>query len=402
MTIRTMRLGIVYLVYCEYRDGGYMTAASFARYVEALLPYVDEMRLMLPVSRSKKLERADYPLARHPKIEIVELPPIYHLKDFFRDHKTHRTTLSKGIAGCDLVNVRLPNFLGLMAGEICIKRNKPFFISLVGDYSGVIGGERYTGLKKILGNIILNNHEKRLKRLLANAYTLSNGYGLYEKYSRFAKKMDVITTTTVLPGDFHKRDDTCMNEPVHILTVAVMQGYKGIPQLIDAAEILHKKGRKVVFDLLGTGSRLDDYRKLAAEKGLQDVVLFHGYIKYGPELFEYYRNADMFVLPSIGAEGTPRVLIEAMSQSLPVITTKVGGTPWTIEDGVTGLLIEPDDPQAIAGAVERVLDDGELRRRLISGGYERAHDFTLENHSRDLFRKLSNEFPEILTGEPVS
>jgi glycosyltransferase involved in cell wall biosynthesis len=397
-----MRLGIVYLVYCDYRDGVYMVNAPFARYVEALLPYVDALRLMLPVSWQKRLERADYPLTNHPKIEVVELPPIYHLKDYFRDKRKHWSILNKGIADCDLVNVRLPNFLGLLAGELCLKQEKPFFISLVGDYSGVISGEKYSSLKKILGNIILSNHEKRLKNLLGKAYTLVNGRGLYEKYNKFAKKMEIITTTTVLQENFHEREDTCRDEQVRVITVAVMQGYKGIPQLIDAAAILKGKGRKVIFDLLGTGSRLETYKSAVNEKGLENVVLFHGYIPYGPKLFEFYRQADIFVLPSIGAEGTPRVLIEAMSQSLPVITTKVGGTPWTIEDGVTGLLIEPGNPEAIANAVERVINDTELRKRLIHKGFERAHDFTFENHSRDLFMKLSAEFPGMFRGVSIS
>ena len=397
-----MRLGIVYLVYCDIRDGVYTTMAAFARYVEALLPYVDGVRLMLPVSRQRPLERAGYPLAQHPKIEVLELPPIYHLKDFFRDYFKHKALLRKGIADCDLINIRSPNFLSLIAGEECLRTNKPFFMNLVGDYNDVIRGENYTGLKNIMGNILLANHEARLKRLMANCYVLALGGGLYERYHKYAKTMDTNTTTTINIEDLFKREDTCLDEPARVLTVAVMQGYKGIPHLIDAAALLKEKGRKVAFDLLGTGSRLDDYKASAREKGLDGVVNFHGFIQYGPQLFEFYRRADMFLLPSIGAEGTPRVVIEAMSQSLPVIATKVGGNPWTIEDGVTGLLIEPGDPRAIADAVERIIDDAELRRLLINMGYERAHDFTLENHSRDLFNKLSREFPGMFKDAPVT
>lgn len=390
---KAMRLGIVYLVVCDVRDGQYTTAAPFARYVEALLPHVDDIRLMVPVSREKPLERAGYPLSQNPKIEVVELPPIYHLKDFFRSYFRHRSILTDAIAGCDLVNVRLPNFLGLVAGECCVRARKPFFISLVGDYSGVIQGEKYSGVKKILGDIILEYHETRLKRLLGEAYSLANGQGLHEKYEKFAKKMEVITTTTIFKDDFFERDDTCLSEPARILTVAVMQGYKGIPHLLDAASILKQRGRRVVYDLLGTGSRLDDYRAEVTRKGLDDVVSFHGHVQYGGELFDFYRNADMFVLPSTGAEGTPRVVVEAMSQSLPIIATKVGGNPATISEGKCGMLIEPGDPDAIAGAIENIIDDGELRRRLIRNGFERAHDFTMDNHSKDLFEKLSNEFP---------
>ena len=396
-----MRLGIVYLVYCDIRDGSYTTMAAFARYIEALLPYVDSVRLMLPVSH-RPLERAGYPLSQHPKIEVLELPAIYHLTDFFRDYYKHRAILRNSIADCDLINIRSPNFLSLVAGEECLRANKPFFMNLVGDYNDVIHGENYTGLKRILGNILLANHEARLKRLLANCYVLALGRGLYDKYHACAKKMDIITTTTISTSDLYRREDTCLEKPAHVLTVAVMQGYKGIPHLIDAATILRQRGRSVVFDLLGTGSHLDDYKAAAKAKGLDGMVNFHGFVQYGPRLFDFYRRSDMFLLPSIGAEGTPRVVVEALSQSLPVIVTRVGGNPWTIEDGVTGLLIEPGDPRAIADAVERIIDDAELRHRLINKGYERARDFTLENHSRDLFDKLSGEFPGMFKDVEVS
>ncbi len=388
-----MRLGIVYLIVCDVRDGQYTTAAPFARYVEALLPFVDNIRLMLPVSRSKPLERAGYPLSQHPGIEVVELPPIYHLKDFFRDYNKHRAILRKGIAGCDLVNLRAPNFLSLVAGEECLRADKPFFMNLVGDYEDVIRDENYHGIKRVLGNILAINHEARLKRLLGNAYVMVLGNGLYEKYHKYAKKMEQLTSTTINEEDFFERKDTCQKTPARVLTVAVMQGYKGIPHLLDAAAILKGKGREVEFDLLGIGGKLREYKKASKTKGVDDIVHFHGHIQYGPELFAFYRNADMFVLPSVGAEGTPRVVIEAMSQSLPVVVTRVGGNAGTVQEGECGFLLEPGDAAAIADSIESIIDDGELRRGLIEKGFRRAHDFTTENHSMELFKRLAREFP---------
>lgn len=402
MTIRSgMRLGITYLIVCDVRDGQYTTAAPFARWIEALYPYFDDIRLILPVSRNIPLERAGYPLPKGEKIEVVELPPIYHLSDFFRDYYKHRSILRKSITDCDLVNVRPPNFLSLLAGEECMRANKPFFLTLVGDYNHVIRDENYQGIKRIFGNILMWNHEKRLRRLLANSYTMALGGGLYGKYSKFAKKMDRITTTTVSKEDLYEREDTCQNEAVRALTVAVMQGYKGIPYLLDAAVKLKKKGRKIDFDLLGTGSRLEDYRKEAKAKGVDDIVHFHGHIEYGPKLFEFYHNSDMFILPSTGAEGTPRVVTEAMSQCLPVIVTKVGGNPGTVEDGDCGALIEPGDPDAIVGAIEQIIDDGEYRRGIIRKGFERVKGFTMDHHSKDVYEKLKGAFPEMFNNRPT-
>jgi glycosyltransferase involved in cell wall biosynthesis len=124
-------------------------------------------------------------------------------------------------------------------------------------------------------------------------------------------------------------------------------------------------------------------------------VRFHGHVEYGPKLFEFYHQADMFVLPSTGAEGTPRVVTEAMSQSVPVIVTKVGGNPGTVMNGDCGVLIEPGDADAIADSIEKLIDDGEFRRNLIRKGFERVKGFTMDHHSKDLFEKLSNAFPEL-------
>jgi glycosyltransferase involved in cell wall biosynthesis len=83
------------------------------------------------------------------------------------------------------------------------------------------------------------------------------------------------------------------------------------------------------------------------------------------------------VVPS-RSEGTPRVLVEARSFGCPVVATRVGGIPTSVEDGVDGLLVPPDDPGALADALARLADDGELRARLVAGGLARARRTTVD------------------------
>ena len=90
-----------------------------------------------------------------------------------------------------------------------------------------------------------------------------------------------------------------------------------------------------------------------------------------------YDAADVFCLPSF-AEGLPLVLIEAMGRGVPVIATAVSGTPELIIHEQSGLLIPRDDADALAAAIRRYLEDADLWRRCLSGGYEAARRNTFE------------------------
>ncbi len=86
---------------------------------------------------------------------------------------------------------------------------------------------------------------------------------------------------------------------------------------------------------------------------------------------DYYREADIFVLPSF-AEGIPVVLMEAMAMEVPCISTFVAGIPELIRNDIDGILVSPSDDLELAGAIERLIDDSELRRRLGTAGRRRV------------------------------
>jgi glycosyltransferase involved in cell wall biosynthesis len=71
-------------------------------------------------------------------------------------------------------------------------------------------------------------------------------------------------------------------------------------------------------------------------------------------------------------DGVPNVLLEAMAVGVPVIAGAAGGVAEAVEDGQSGLLVEPESPELLADAIERVLGDSELRARLVAGGFERT------------------------------
>ena len=120
--------------------------------------------------------------------------------------------------------------------------------------------------------------------------------------------------------------------------------------------------------LAGDGPGLAAVAAEVGRQGLSERVELLGARADIPELLAH---SDVFVLSS-RSEGFPVSVLEAMAAGLPVVATDVGGVAEAVEDGETGLLVPATDAEALARALERLLADGELRRRLGAAGRARA------------------------------
>jgi len=106
-------------------------------------------------------------------------------------------------------------------------------------------------------------------------------------------------------------------------------------------------------------------------------------------LLPMYRDYDVFVLPTLPGEGIPRVLLEAMTAGMPIVTTRVAGIPSLVTHEVNGWLVDQPTADAVAGAIARIIGDATLRRRLIANGYETARGFTLEAQAARMLSEVS-------------
>ena len=136
---------------------------------------------------------------------------------------------------------------------------------------------------------------------------------------------------------------------------------KGIAYLVAAFERLHASGRRVALTILGPG--VAESTVLAAFTPSARTLV--RVVPRVPEddVIRMYRSHDLLLWTST-YEGFGLVLLEAMSQELPVVTTPVGCAAALVRDGENGVVVAPRDPGALAGAVERLMDDPSLRRRI--------------------------------------
>jgi glycosyltransferase involved in cell wall biosynthesis len=174
-----------------------------------------------------------------------------------------------------------------------------------------------------------------------------------------------------------------------IVSIGRLIDKKGFADLIRACALLEKRGRNFRCEIIGEGPLKDELRALIDELDLQSCVSLTG-PKTQSEIIERLAAASIFVLPSIvdsaGArDNLPTVIMEAMAAGLPVVSTLVGGIPEMVVPDETGFLVRSGDAMALADAIERVLVDLALAKKLGQTGYERAANlFSIEKNVREL------------------
>jgi len=206
-------------------------------------------------------------------------------------------------------------------------------------------------------------------------------------------------------GRRSNRDGRDGDDPAIILSVGRAVEKKGFGVLISALALLpdtlHWR-----FIHIGGGALLPALKRQAEANGLASRITW-----MGPQpqdvVIEQYRTADLFVLASTVAangdqDGLPNVLMEAQSQKLACVSTRVSAIPELIDDGKTGLLVSPDDDGELAGALVRLISDGELRSRLGEEGYDRVRaEFSHEQWIDGLLAKFTaGQSPDQLKARP--
>ena len=160
-----------------------------------------------------------------------------------------------------------------------------------------------------------------------------------------------------------------------ILSVGRLSRRKGFDQVVRALPVLLERGVDAHYVIIGIGPDRDYLARLAAELGVSDRVRLLGHVP--PEdLPRWYNAVDVFAMPNREIEGDTEgfgmVFIEAAACGKPSVAGEAGGTGAAVIDGVTGLRVDGTSVAAVVSALECVLTDGELARRLGGQGHQRA------------------------------
>lgn len=180
-----------------------------------------------------------------------------------------------------------------------------------------------------------------------------------------------------------------------ILSVGRLVPKKGHEDLIAACAALRNRGVDFECAIVGSGPLREALAGAVAAHGLEDVVSLRGAMTHA-QLIDLYRRASLFVLsPRIAEDGDrdgiPNVIAEAMAVGVPVIASDISGIPELVSHGQTGLLVRSRDPEGIARAMQRLLEDPPLAQRLARAARGRLErDFNLWERTRELHALISD------------
>jgi rhamnosyl/mannosyltransferase len=268
----------------------------------------------------------------------------------------------------DIAHLHFPNPPGEL-GQLFVGRSRRFLLTY---HSDVVRQKYLLRLyRPFLWNVLA-----KADRIIATSpnYIRSSPY-----LSRFADKCVVIPLGIDLKP-FENVDND--------LVQAIRRRY-GSPLLLFVGKLRYYKGLEYLFDampriearllMVGTGPMEREWRTLAQELGLGEKVAFLGEVS-DDDLPSYYHACDVFVLPaSHRSEAFGVVQLEAMAAGKPVVSTELGtGTSFVNIHGQTGLVVPPRDPEALREAINRLLKDESLRRRMGESGRQRAEEFSEE------------------------
>jgi glycosyltransferase involved in cell wall biosynthesis len=192
--------------------------------------------------------------------------------------------------------------------------------------------------------------------------------------------------------------------PLRIVAVGTLHEVKGQVHLIDACGLLAERGVAFTCRFIGDGPDRESLAARIEAAGLGDRVILAGRMTSDAVAAEL-SAADVLVAPSVPTrggkrEGIPVVLMEAMAAGLPVVASRLSGIPELVTDGVSGILVPPGDPSAVADALMRLAADPELRRGLGAAGRATVErDFDVDRNAAALAariqRSLSDRPPEV-------
>jgi len=180
----------------------------------------------------------------------------------------------------------------------------------------------------------------------------------------------VVIHPAVDPQSFLPCFDNSQNDPIKLITTGSLVWNKGYEYLLMSVRLLNERGMNAELHIIGEGAERSRVLFTAQDLDIASQVVLHG--KLSPaEVIQQLQQSDIFVLSSL-SEGISNAVLEAMSCGLPVVTTDCGGMREAVQNGVEGFVVPVREPEAMADALQKLVLDSALRKRMGGAGRKRV------------------------------
>jgi phosphatidylinositol alpha-1,6-mannosyltransferase len=279
--------------------------------------------------------------------------------------------IRREVAGADLVHVRCPSNISLLAlGLFTPRRRRPPLWLKYGGNWRPSGPEPWT----------YRLQRRLLRRGVRGATVTVNGQWPDDPDHVLAFRNPTLTPEELARG--REAADKALTEPARLLFVGRLDRGKGANRSIEVLAQLRERERAVHLDVVGDGREMAAMRQAAYAHGIDDAVTFHGWLPR-PALDPLYAAAHLLLLPS-DSEGFPKVLSEAMAYGVVPLAGAVSSIPQALAELGTGRAIPPADVDGFVDAVEAYLDDPESWSEASQNGVEGADVFAYDGYLQDV------------------
>lgn len=282
-----------------------------------------------------------------------------------------RRAIRQEVAGADLVHVRCPSNIGLLALLLFAfrRRRPPVWFKYGGNWRPSASEPWTYRLQRAF-----------LRHGVRGTAVTVNGTWAGEPPHVHAFRNPTLTPEELAFG--RAAAEKALTEPARLLFVGRLDRAKGANRSIEVLARLRQRGRAVHLDVVGDGREMAAMREAAARHGIEDAVTFHGWLPR-PALEPIYAGGHLLLLPS-DSEGFPKVLSEAMAFGVVPLAAAVSSIPQALAELQTGRAIPPTDVAGFADAVEGYLDDPDAWAEASRNGVEGADVFAYEGYLRDV------------------
>lgn len=324
-------------------------------------------------------------------ITFLELPeyrgPIEYIKKYLLLRRMIKNMIHIG----DCAIFRLPGATANLVANCYCKTGRPFGIEVVVDPWENFAPKSIKSPLRPLVRVYWTLHLKRMCYLATGVSYVTKKY-LQERYPNRAMRnkkgyFQSYYSSVELPDECFGRPKVYDEHQSHFTISHSSNLYTGFGKghlpLIRALELVRNDGYDVEVEFVGDGPLRSEFEKYALEHNVSKYVHFKGRVSGSAEVREIIKNSDLFVFPT-RAEGLPRVLLEAMAEGLPCISSPTCGIPEILDKK---FLCEYDDEKALARIIEDLINNPKLMQRESIRNLQTAREY-----SKSILSKRRNEF----------
>lgn len=366
-----------------YNDD-YYTISPHRSYIERMQELFEEITLVAPV-KVVKIKDEVQSLRKIPsnQLSIEALPYSKGSVDALKYRRTYKKTIKKVASKTDLFYCRVPDPFCWMPARLT---DKPVIMHFVGDTADATKHNiNFSWLKK---QILLAGYSFEYRRILKSARkstVYTNGTHLSAKLQKHGITATPVISSTITRNDLALEPLRPMeHNPFTIIYVGYLRYAKGIDTLIEVIKRLEERHFNYQFHIVGDGDIYSTLHALVSELKAENHIHLHGHIDNRDKLLSLLRSSDLFFFPSL-SEGSPRVVIEAMSQGCPVLSTPVGSLPGCFEENKEILFFPFKDAEIATSKILEVGENLEMLTQLRDCAYRKVSErFTMEEFIRTI------------------